>query len=78
MTMAEEKTTERLEAAQMRVTSPFDEMDRLFDRLRARRGWMRPSRTDWTSLGDAGRAEPRAPAHLARRFQPHGGAPGGG
>ena len=36
--MAEEKTTELQEATPMRVVSPFDEMDRLFDRLLARRG----------------------------------------
>jgi HSP20 family protein len=61
MTMAEEKTTELQEATPMRVVSPFDEMDRLFDRLIARRGWMRPWRTDWPSLGDAGWVEPRLP-----------------
>jgi HSP20 family protein len=50
MTMAEEKTTELQEATPMRVVSPFDEMDRLFDRLIAR-----------PSLGDAGWVEPRLP-----------------
>ena len=59
--MAEEKTTEIQEVAPVRMVSPFDEMDRLFDRLLARRGWMRPWRTDWPALGDIGWAEPRAP-----------------
>ena len=59
--MAEEKTTELQEATPMRVVSPFDEMDRLFDRLLARRGWMRPWRADWPALGDAGWVEPRLP-----------------
>jgi len=61
MTMAEEKTTELQEVSPMRMASPFDEMDRLFDRLLARRGWMRPWRTDWPSLGDVGWADPRLP-----------------
>lgn len=59
--MAEEKTTEIQEATPVRMASPFDEMDRLFDRLLARRGWMRPWRTDWPSLGEIGWAEPRLP-----------------
>lgn len=59
--MAEEKTTEIQEATPVRMVSPFDEMDRLFDRLLARRGWMRPWRTDWPSVGEIGWAEPRAP-----------------
>jgi HSP20 family protein len=59
--MAEAKTTEIQEATPVRMASPFDEMDRLFDRLLARRGWMRPWRTDWPSLGEIGWAEPRVP-----------------
>jgi HSP20 family protein len=59
--MAEAKTTEIQEATPVRMASHFDEMDRLFDRLLARRGWMRPWRTDWPSLGEIGWAEPRVP-----------------
>lgn len=45
----------------MRVISPFDEMDRLFDRLLARRGWMQPWRSDWPAVGEMSWAEPRVP-----------------
>jgi HSP20 family protein len=59
--MAEEKTTEVQEVSSARMLSPFDEMDRLFDRLLARRGWLRPWRSDWSPLGDTAWSEPRAP-----------------
>jgi len=40
--MAEEKTLELQPATPSRMVTAFDEMDRLFDRLLARRGWDMP------------------------------------
>ncbi len=59
--MAEEKALEVQEAAPVRALSPFGEMDRLFDRLLARRGWMRPWRGDWPAVPEMGWAEARVP-----------------
>lgn len=59
--MAEEKTLELQPAVPSRMLSAFDEMDRLFDRLLARRGWMRPLRTDWMGMSEMPWMEPRVP-----------------
>ena len=59
--MAEEKTLELQPAMPSRMVTAFDEMDRLFDRLLARRGWMRPWRTDWMGMGDMPLPESRVP-----------------
>ncbi len=59
--MAEEKALALKESAPVRMVSPFDEMDRLFDRLLARRGWARPWRADWPTPFEIDWAEPRVP-----------------
>lgn len=45
--MNDEKAVALKEPSALRSVSPFGEMERLFDRLLARRGWMRPWRADW-------------------------------
>lgn len=59
--MADDKAIAVKESAPARVLSPFDEMDRLFDRLLARRGWLRPFRSDWPLAFDMDWSEARIP-----------------
>lgn len=59
--MAAEKTVDIQEVTPVRSLSAFDEMERLFDRLLARRGWLQPLRNDWPVLQGLGWAEPHAP-----------------
>lgn len=59
--MNESKTMEIQEATPARMLSPFDEMDRLFDRLLARRGWLRPWHGEWPAAGELSWSEPRVP-----------------
>ena len=59
--MAAEKTMEVQEATPVRSLSAFDEMERLFDRLLARRGWLQPLRADWPLMRAMDWSEPRAP-----------------
>ncbi|MEN9773092.1 MAG: hypothetical protein RL322_162 [Pseudomonadota bacterium] len=49
------------EPTPVRSISPFDEMDRLFDRLLARRGWLRPWRADWPLSMESDWSEGRMP-----------------
>jgi len=59
--MNDEKAVALKEASPLRAVSPFGEMERLFDRLLARRGWMRPWRADWPVSMDLDWAEVRVP-----------------
>ncbi|MFM8546140.1 MAG: Hsp20/alpha crystallin family protein [Betaproteobacteria bacterium] len=59
--MASVKTTEIQEATPIRSLSAFDEMERLFDRLLARRGWLQPLRADWPLLRDLDWNDVRSP-----------------
>jgi HSP20 family protein len=59
--MNDEKAVALKEASPLRAVSPFGEMERLFDRLLARRGWLRPLRADWPVSMDLDWAEVRVP-----------------
>lgn len=59
--MNDEKALSLKEPSALRPVSPFGDMERLFDRLLARRGWMRPWRADWPTSLDLDWPDVRVP-----------------
>lgn len=59
--MNDQKAVALKESPASRAVSPFGEMERLFDRLLARRGWLRPWRPDWPVSLDLDWSEVRVP-----------------
>jgi HSP20 family protein len=59
--MADDKALVVKESAPLRALSPFDQMDRMFDRLLARRGWLHPWRSEWPAAFDLDGSEARVP-----------------
>jgi HSP20 family protein len=55
-----EKGQEVQRVTPARALSPFDEMDRMFDSFFPR-GWLRPSRWEWPSLGELAPFEGKMP-----------------
>jgi len=59
--MNEEKAPALKESSARRTASPFGDMERLFDRLLARRGWLRPWHPDWPAAMELDWPEVRVP-----------------
>lgn len=59
--MNDEKAVALKESSPLRTVSPFGEMERLFDRLLARRGWLRSWRPDWPAGMELDWPEVRVP-----------------